>query len=478
MAFLLIFLPLVAAVAAALFRSNRMRPLLLPVAAVPHSIITLYAVFNTTFEYHGTWLALDPVGKVVLLLVSILYLFCSFYAVSYLGYRKERDNRIFVICLLCFLSAISLVTLAQHLGLLWVAIEATTLVTAPLIYFNHTRLSLEATWKFLLVGSVGIALALLGTFFIAYSSVHAGLPATLTYATLIQNADSLSKVWLHAGFILLLVGYGTKMGLAPMHTWKPDAYGESPGLVGAIFAGATTSCAFLAFLRIYHVCLAAGEQMFMSKLLLSIGFLSMAVAALFMIHQRDLKRLLAYSSVEHMGILIIGLGIGAPALYGTLLHVVMNGLTKGVLFLSVGNIHRAYGSKNIDQVHGAMRLLPLSSSMFFAAFFAITGSPPFGPFISEFSILNGAFEARAYTTAGLLLFFLCLVFIGMGATVLSAVQGSIPGVYQEKKSFQDSFGSVAPVISLMILVLMLGIIIPAPLLNLINNAVQFLGMQS
>ena len=209
---------------------------------------------------------------------------------------------------------------------------------------------------------MGIALALLGTFFLAYAALQGGLESTLVFEDLLGHAPQLSTPWLHAAFVLLLVGYGTKMGLAPMHTWKPEVYGEVPGVVGAIFAGGVTSCAFLAVLRIYQICLAAGETVYTSRLLVFMGLFSMAVAGLFMVGQRDFKRMLAYSSVEHMGILVLGLGIGGPALFGTMLHVVTNGLTKGVLFLSAGNIHRAYGSKNTDQVSGAMRRLPLSGA--------------------------------------------------------------------------------------------------------------------
>lgn len=477
MAYVQIFFPLLVAGIAALVPSNRWRPLLLPFAGVTFFIMTIYTLVTPGMTMAGDVLHLDPPGKIVLLLVSTLFLFCSFYTVPYLMKRKDRQNRIFVVCMTGFLSAMSLVTWSQHLGLIWVAIEATTLVTAPLIYFNHTQFSIEATWKYLLVGSVGIAMALLGTFFMAYASLHAGLEPTLNYSLLVANAPHLSKIWLHLAFILLLVGYGTKMGLAPMHSWKPDAYGESPGVVGAIFAGGITSCAFLALLRVYHICTAANEGPYVSKLLIVMGLLSMAVAALFMIRQRDLKRMLAYSSIEHMGILVIGLGIGMPALFGTLLHVITNGLTKGVLFLSVGNIHRAYNSKNIDQVHGALRLLPLSGTLFLAGFLAITGSPPFGPFVSEFAILNGAFASQKFFVGITYLVLLLVVFIGMGATVLAAVQGNAPKAAVDNASFRDGFITGMPLVGLMLLVLLLGIYIPAPLRELIQDAVRFLGGQ-
>src|SRR5205085_9485210 len=232
---------------------------------------------------------------------------------------------------------------SQHLGLMWVAIEATTLCAAPLLHFNHHARSIEATWKYLLIGSVGIALALFGTFFLAYAALRAGLGSSLFFTDLVREAPRLSRPWVHSAFVLLFVGYGTKMGLAPMHTWKPDAYGEAPGIVGTLLAGGLTSCAFLALLRVYQICSAGSEAEVARRLMIGMGLLSMVVAALFMVRQRDFKRMLAYSSIEHMGILVLGIGIGGLAVYGALLHLINNGLTKGVLFLSAGNIHRAYG---------------------------------------------------------------------------------------------------------------------------------------
>jgi hydrogenase-4 component F len=473
MAFVMIFFPLVMAALALAVPSNRLRPWILPLTAVGYMATTVFVLMRPDLMVTTKWLVLDPPARVVVLVVGTLFLFCSFYAVGYLQQRQERSNRVFCACLLGFLGIMSIVTWSHHLGLMWVAIEATTLVSAPLIYFNRTQRSIEATWKYLMVGSVGIALALLGTFFLAYASLQGGVESSLAFEDVLKHAPQLSKPWLHAAFILLLVGYGTKMGLAPMHTWKPEVYGEVPGVIGAIFAGGVTSCAFLAVMRIYQICLAAGETAYTSRLLLFMGIFSMAVAGLFMVGQRDFKRMLAYSSVEHMGILILGLGIGGPALFGTLLHVLTNGLTKGVLFLSAGNIHRAYGSKNTETVRGAIRLLPLSGSLFLAGFLAITGSPPFGPFISEFAILNGAFDAGRFITAGLFLFLLLLVFIGMGVTVLKVVQG-VPPADVRKASYRDGLLTAAPVVILMGLVLLLGLYIPASLGTLLKDATRFL----
>jgi hydrogenase-4 component F len=473
MAFVMILFPLTMAAIAAAIPFNRLRPWLLPITAAAHLSTTVFVLTRPDLMATTAWLVLDPPARIVLLVISMLFFFCSFYTVSYLRHRQERSNRVFCACFLGFLGIMSLVTWSHHLGLMWVAIEATTLVSAPLIYFEHTTRSIEATWKYLMVCSVGIALGLLGTFFLAYSSLYAGLESTLTLEGLLQHAPQLSKPWLHAAFLLLLVGYGTKMGLAPMHTWLPEAHSEAPSPISAMLSGALLPCAFLAILRIYHICLAAGEGAFVSRPLLGMGLFSMAVACVFLVGQRDFKRMLAYSSVEHMGILAIGLGIGVPALFGTMLHVLVHGLTKGVLFLSAGNIYHAYGSKTTDKVYGAMRRLPLSGTLFLAGFLAITGSPPFGPFISEFAILNGAFNAGRFVTAGLYLFLLLAVFIGMGTIVLRVVQGRAPTEVRNTP-YRDSLLTAAPAVILLGLVLLLGLYIPTPLNALLNDAVHFL----
>ena len=262
--------------------------------------------------------------------------------------------------LLILLAAMTTVGMAQHLGVLWVAIEITTLATAPLIYFNHNARSLEAAWKYLLVSSLGIALALLGTFLLALSGAGPDGPRSLLLEDLIRAGPQLSRPWVRAAFVFLLVGYGTKMGLAPLHSWKPDAYGEAPGLLGALLAGGITNFAFLSVVRVFQVTNAAGEGAFARDALLGLGLLSMALAAVFMAGQRDFKRMLAYSSVEHMGILAVALGLGGAAVTGAFYHVLNNGLAKGVLFLAAGNIHRAFGSKRTDEVRGASRRLPMS----------------------------------------------------------------------------------------------------------------------
>jgi hydrogenase-4 component F len=478
MIYLLILFPLVMAAVTFASPSNRFRPWLLPLGAVGHLGLVLTILRQGRDQAVGMdgWLRLDPLGTIVLGFLSVLFFLCSLYAPGYLALRSDRPNRVFCTNLFGSLAMMTLVTLSHHLGLMWVAMEATTLVSAPSIYFNHNARSLEATWKYLLVGSVGISLALFGSLFLAYSSLKSGLHSTLLFEQLIHDAPHLSPPWLHAAFALLFVGYGTKMGLAPMHTWKPDAYGEAPGIVGTLLAGGVTSCAFLAILRIYQICRAGPEAEFASKVMIAMGLFSMAVAAVFMVRQRDFKRMLAYSSIEHMGILVLGVGIGGLAAYGALLHLINNGLTKGVLFLSAGNIHRAYGSKVTDDVRGALQRVPLSGALFLLGFLAIAGSPPFGPFVSELTIVSAAIESSQFLAGGLFLVFLGLVFVGMGTTVLAVVMGKPPD-HVAPTTFHDSVSTSGPILLFVALVLLLGLFIPAPLEALLREAAAQLQIE-
>lgn len=480
MVYALILFPLAMAAAAIALPSGRLRPWLLPAGALGQLALVCLAIFEArgglSITGLGGWLQLDPLGKLVLGFLSLFFFLCSLYAPGYLALRSDRPNRVFCANLFVVQAMMTLVTLSYHLGLMWVAMEATTLASAPLLYFNHSARSLEATWKYLLIGSVGIALALFGSFFLAYAMLKAGRESTLLFDQLIKDAPHLSPPWLHAAFALLFIGYGTKMGLAPMHTWKPDAYGEAPGMVGAILAGGVTSCAFLAILRVYQICRAGADADFAREIMVFMGLFSMAVAAVFMARQRDFKRMLAYSSVEHMGILVLGVGLGGLAVYGALLHLINNGLTKGVLFLSAGNIHRAYGSKVTDNVRGAIRRVPLSGSLFLVGFLAITGSPPFGPFVSEFTIASAAAGSGQYLACGLFLLLLAIVFVGMGATVLTVVQGEPPEGLEATR-FRDSVSTAGPILLFLALVLLLGLYIPPPLESLLREAAASLEVK-
>ncbi|MDD2469072.1 MAG: proton-conducting transporter membrane subunit, partial [Desulfobulbus sp.] len=345
---ILVLVPSAFALIAYFMPSDRLRPWLLAAAGFVHLTLVFWILAHPVPINLGAWVGLDPLGRLVVLVVSLLFFCCSIYGLGYLRARLHWGNRIFITCMLLFLAAMSLAVEARHLGLLWVAVESTTLASAPLIYYNRNRLSIEATWKYLLLCSVGIALAMLGILFVAYSVLPAE-PISLQLDDLIAGASHYSRPWLRTGFVFLLVGFGTKVGLAPLHSWKPDAYGEAPGMVGALLAGGLTNIAFLALLRVMQIMAAAGEIETARESFLIMGGISLFFAAVFIIKQPDIKRLLAYSSVEHMGIMAIGVGIGGIAIFGAMLHMVNNALVKGVLFLAGSNINRCFVSKRREE---------------------------------------------------------------------------------------------------------------------------------
>ena len=487
----LFLLPLLAGAAAFFVRRDRSRRGLLLGTAIGHAALTGFCWLHRPEPAASGWLALDAAGLLFLSLTSVLFLASAVYAVDYLehelsGQRKDlvegylfknAPEAVFTGCLLLFLATMTLVCASRHLGVLWVAVEATTLASAPLIYFHRHHRSLEATWKYLMICSVGIGLALLGTLCLAVAAVaaHGGAPSMVLDDLLAQaHSGALQPAWLRLAFILLLVGYGTKMGLVPLHTWLPDAHSESPSIVSALLSGAVLNCAFLAILRSHQVLDAAGQGALGRGLLLAFGLASMGLAGVFVLGQIDYKRMLAYSSVEHMGILALGVGLGGVGARGAMLHAVNHSLTKSVLFLVAGNILRVYRTKGVAAVRGLVRVLPGSGLLWVAGMLAVTGSPPFGPFLSEFTILYGALGQGRGVVAGLYLLFLAIVFVGMGQTVLKMAQGPAPEG-GPGPALRESRPSVLVPALLMGLVLVLGLYVPPALGSLVEEAARLVG---
>ncbi len=469
----LIIVPVLGAAVAALWPDNRTRPWLLPVFGLAHFALCVWLLFSPPAIAEGAWFGFDSLARAVLPAVSLLFLVCGVYGVSYLRVRAERPNRVFVSMLLAMLALLSAGHQARHLGLLWIATEGLTLAAVPMLHFNGTPRAFEATWKYLLVGGTGIALSLLGSFCLGYASLKGGGKGDLTFAALTAQGTELSRPWVLAAWVLVLVGYGTKMGLAPMHTWKPDAYGEAPGIIGAILAGAVTTVAFTAILRVRAVVAASGAAAITDRTLLVIGLFSMLVAAIFLLGTRDFKRMLAYSSVEHMGILCIGAGLGTAGMFAALFHVWNNSLTKAALFMSAGNLHRAAGARTIDQVSGMARVTPRSAWIFIAGLFAITALPPFGPFFSELQVIRAAFEMHHAGTAAMFLGCLLFAFFGLTRLAFAIVDGR-PRVATKSAGvrFAESPGLILPPLLLLAFSCWLGIAAPHVLQQIWTEAVS------
>ena len=469
----LLCLPFAAALASWFIPADGPRRALLLAAAGGELVLALSCWVIPPSSLAGDLFMLDAMGRIVLTLTTILFFAASVYAVGYLraedrGERKDFHQGLhfsnapeatFTACLLLFLTSAVLVAVTRHFGLLWVGIETTTLVSAPLIYFHRHRRSLEATWKYLLICSVGIALALIGNVLLDISMQTQGQPAPgMGLGSLLAGAANVHPAWFKAAFVFLLIGYGTKMGIAPMHTWLPDAHSEAPSLVSALLSGALLNCAFLGIFRVFQVSLAAGLGDFASALLLAFGFFSMLTAAMFIVGQGDFKRMLAYSSVEHMGILLIALGTGLEATRGGILHMVNHSLTKAALFLLAGNILARYHTKSSHDVTGLAKILPFTGPMWLAGIIAITGSPPFGLFISEYSVLQGLLHRGSFWLAALYLALLGIIFVGMITPVLRMCQDKAP--HGIKPATTESPLLTVPSLCLLLAVLVLGLVMP------------------
>jgi hydrogenase-4 component F len=380
-------------------------------------------------------------------------------------------KHVFSGCMLLFLGTMSMVTLSDHPIVLWIAIEATTLVSAPLIFIHRSKEALEATWKYILICSVGIALALLGWFFITLAMDLGNIDAPLTFSSLNGVATQLDPVWLKAGFVFVVIGFGTKMGLAPMHTWLPDAHSQAPSPASALLSGALLNCAFLGIYKVHVLMNAAGLGEFSGNVLIGLGLVSMLVGAVFIIDQPDYKRMLAYSSIKNMGIISFGVGIGGFALYGAIIHLIHHSLLKSSLFLSAGNILLGFGTKRVQRVGGMIRHLPKTFVSFFAGFVGISGLPPFGTFISEVIIIIGAFQNHRYISVGLFLFALTLVFAGAGRVFMSMSFGET----SEKLKVKEKALRLVPSYTLLLASVILCIWMPDILYTTIIDAIKMIG---
>ncbi|MHB8864446.1 MAG: proton-conducting transporter transmembrane domain-containing protein [Pirellulaceae bacterium] len=508
MVWLLLAVPLVAGLLALVIPWHVPRRMLLIATVITHAGLAAVCIAQTPRPVFDGWIAIDSIAAVFLMTTSFVFLIASFYAVGYLAREGRRiphasaneppfgnsPEAIFTGCYLLFLGAITWVLVSQHWGLMWIAVEATTLASAPLIHFHRHPRSLEATWKYLVICSVGIALALLGNFFLAVAvrSIPGG-PQPLTIGNLEMHARQLDPLWLKAAFLLLLVGYGTKMGLAPMHTWLPDAHSEAPSVVSALLSGVLLNCAFLAILRGHSLLVKAGLGDFSRELLVLFGLLSMVVAALFIINQLDYKRMLAYSSVEHMGILALGAGVGGMAGFGSLLHAMNHSVAKSMLFLAAGNTLAWFHSRSTRQARGILRSQRLTGMVWMVGLLAITGSPPFGTFLRALAILRGILDAGRPWVAILYLGALSLAFVGMSAVILPMVYGVPVPAGEPAAKAVDGIGdspamppegraaeplwSVLPMVILALAAFVLGIYLPHELTTWLHLAAASVGAE-
>jgi hydrogenase-4 component F len=385
-------------------------------------------VAHQTFSFLS-YLRVDAVSGVFLLATGFLYAAVSVYAAGYLKERSERYTRRFYLGFNVFAWAMLAAPVMGSLALLWIAVEITTVVSALLVAIEDTDGAAEASWKYVLIASVGIGLGLLATIFAYYSGAQVlGEHSNLALQPLLRAGPSLPHTPVRLAFMLAVLGYGTKVGLFPVHTWLPDAHSEAPTPVSALLSGALLATSFYAILRFYQVASAALGSGFPRDTLLAFGIASLLLASLYVFGQRDVKRFLAYSSVEHMGILAIGVSFGAPvALGGVLLHVMAHAAAKGNAFMGAGVFTVKYKTKQMSAIRGGLALLPWSGPLFLLAIFALSALPPFGIFRSEFQIVSGGLASGNYTAAAVLVVLVTVAFLGLATAATRMLLTPEPG---------------------------------------------------
>ena len=445
---------------------------ILIVAGVLHLAVCLIAFSGYLPPLLGRYFSLTPLGELVLGITSFLYLLVAIYTVPYMNEVEMHAERIINASMLFFLAAMSMTAIADHIIVLWIAIEATTLTSAPLILLHKSKGALEATWKYVLICSVGIALALLSAFFLVLAMTRGGVRVPLDYTSLNRVAASLDPVWLKAAFIFALIGYGTKMGLSPMHTWLPDAHSEAVSPASALLSGALLNCAFLGVYKTHMLLVSAGLADFSGGILIFFGLLSLLVAGVFILHQNDYKRMLAYSSIENMGIIAFGTGLGGLAALGAVIHMLHHSLVKSSLFLSSGNILLGYGTKKIRETGGMISFLPKTAVAFFSGFIGISGLPPFGLVVSEVFIVLGALRSHHPVEAVVFVSGLLLVFSGACRHLMCMTFR--PGQQEEVLVPEKGLRLLSPYILLGTSIL-LTFWMPDVLWDVINQAAKLVG---
>ncbi len=386
------------------------------------------------------------------------------------GTISAGQLRLYYALLNVFLFTMVLVLLSNNLGFLWIGTEATTLATAFLVAFYDTKRSLEAAWKYVIICSVGIALALFGVILTYFSSVTiAGSSSpSLLWTTLMIVAKKLDPAILRLAYVFILIGFGTKAGLAPMHTWKPDAYGEAPAPISGLMAGGLVNVALYSLMRFTVLVNKAVGHEFTSTLLIIFGLGSIIIAVPFILLQQNIKRLLAYSSVEHVGIIAFAIGLATPLAYlGALLHMLNNAIVKLLLFFSAGNLRLAYHSKIMRRIEGAVHVVPFTATVFLIGVFAVTGWPPFGLFVSELTIVTAGFTAGHFLPTIVFLVSVATVFVGFIYYASKMAFGSSEGRERQIDSTPMTRILLA---ALALLLLCFGLLIPAPLMTLLRNA--------
>ena len=435
-----------------------------PIAFEPFAFLSLY---------------LDAYSALMVSVVALVSWGGAFYAIGYLRHdvhigRLAPDQvPRFYLWFHVFTATMLAVVSTDNLGLMWAAIEATTLASAMLVALYRTREAIEAAWKYLIICTVGISLALFGVLLLYAAGERALGPglATLSWRVLTDHAIALDPTLVRLAFVFIIIGFGTKAGFAPLHTWLPDAHSQAPTPVSAVLSGVLLPCALYGIVRVHIIAVGTLGPAFSSNLLMIFGVASAAIAVPFIVRQHDLKRMLAYSSIEHIGIMAAAIGIGGPiGLFGGLLHMVLHGIGKATLFFAAGAVLQRYGTSNMLRMSGAIMALPTSGLVLLVGGLALAGAPPFGLFVSEFSVIAGGFT-RGYPWVSVgLIACIAVIFVGILFHLSRVALGRPRDVIERGEGWTQRLFLGVPMLGLLIA----GVWVPTPLANAISQAAAIL----
>ncbi len=426
----------------------------------------------------GGWLYLDHLSAWHLLVMLLVFTAGSLFAPGYfrddLGSGRlsltaaRRYNQLW----LGSLWTMTLTLLANNIGLMWVGMEATTLVTAFLVSIYPKPAAIEAMWKYLIICSVGIAFAFIGTLLVAASLPTTGEGSQQLFWTQLSVAGGYNLLLLKAAFIFSLVGFGTKAGLAPTHTWLPDAHSQAPGPVSAMFSGFMLNAALYCIMRhgaiVNH---ALGSDQFTSRLYIIFGLASIIVPAAFILYQHDIKRLLAYSSVEHLGIITLGLGLGPAGCFAALLHTLNHSMGKSLSFFAAGRLGQLYGSHEMGRIRGALHSAPLWGIALACGLLALIGAAPFSIFISEYLLVKAAIDRGA-------IFVLVIFLFGISVIFVAVLRHLMPMVWGEGRNLPEKYRSASSIMVVCVLLgllLFFGLYLPASIQVFLTRAAALIG---
>ena len=471
-----LIIPPVAAAILALLPGYRLTARLNVLASLL-TLLSALALFFLPRPAPGPYFLVDDLNIVFIVLNTFVAFTASMFSASYIAHELETGRltstnlRFYHAMFQVMMFGMNLAFVSNNIGLMWVAVEVATLTTVMMVGIYRTHEALEAAWKYFILGSVGIALALFGTILVymaAQPVVGEGQNA-MVWTLLIAHAAQFDPALINLAFVFLLLGYGTKVGLVPMHAWLPDAHAEGPTPISAVLSGLLLNVALYAVLR-FKLLLAATPGAFApGALMMALGLLSLIFAAFMLYRRRDIKRLFAYSSIEHMGIIVFAFGLGGPlANFAGLLHMVMHSLTKSAVFYSVGHVAQIKGTQKIAEIKGLTVSHPVLGWALVAGVIAIVGAPPFGAFMSEFLIVSSTF-ARQPLLAVPLVFGLLLAFGALLLRLTGIAFGEPTG------SLAPAKASYVPMFAHLALVLGAGIYLPPPMVVWFQHIAAMLG---